>query len=849
MKTTSLKKWDSTPVSMDAIAELLTYIDPGDHDLWIRIGMSVKSAVGDSGFDAWDRWSANASNYESRAAKSSWRSFSGNGGISIGTLFREAMQNGYIHNSDSKPTPMTAAEIAQREAKRVAMVEAEVKRRQDAATNAKSIFESPANAFGAANHPYLTAKGIQAHGAMIYRGPLNIGGINCDGALMLPMMLNRKICSLQFINKDGVKRFLADGEKGGYLIGKISDGKPVCICEGFATGASIHEATGYPVLVAFDAGNLTKMALALRSKNPTVKIVICADQDESGTGQFKAIQAAQAVGGLIAMPVFPADTDKSKLTDFNDMSTLSGHAVVKVAIDTAVVSAQAVMVEGDAGVPKPIAKPSKPLGSPLPLPTLSPVMPFDYEWLPEALQPYVKDVSERMQCSPDYVAIAVLVVVGTIIGRKVGMRPRKNDDWTVIVNLWGAIVGESGTKKSAALSAALAPLKKLEADARNKFDADWANQAVSSQRAKVLLAANLATAKGMLKKDPAADVTNLLPSSIPDSDPILRRYSTSNSSYEALGELLREGENGVLVETDEIISLLKQLDASGQEVARSFYLTGADGDKSYTFDRIMRGKGLYIKAVCISIIGGIQPGVLLGYVKQAMSGGSGADGLLQRFSMMIYPDKFQASEEVDRLPDEQARDVYYRVVERLDKFTPMEIGAEIDPRGGVPYVRLDSAAQQHFTNWSRNLEHQLRNGGDHNAMVSHLSKYMKLIPSLALINHLSDGGVGPVGELALLRAIELSRYLESHARRIYSFGIRPDIDSAKTLLQRIASGKLSNPFTLRDVYRPCWAGLDTPVKAQAAINLLIEYNHLFTSDIETGGRMTVQFHFNSELKS
>ncbi len=848
MKTTSLKKFDNTEVSLETISELLTYIDSSDRERWIASGMAIKSAVGESGFDTWDSWSANASNYEARAAKSSWRSFSGNGGISIGTLFREAMQNGYIHNSDSKPTPMTAAEIAQREAKRVAMVEAEAKRRQDAATNAKSIFESPANAFGAANHPYLTAKGIQAHGAMIYRGPLNIGGINCDGALMLPMMLNRKICSLQFINKDGVKRFLPDGEKGGYLIGKISVGIPVCICEGFATGASIHEATGYPVLVAFDAGNLTKMALALRSKNPTVKIVICADQDESGTGQFKAIQAAQTVGGLIAMPVFPADTDKSKLTDFNDMSTLSGHAVVKVAIDAAVISAQAVMVEGDAGVPKPIAKPSKPMGSPQPLPTLSPVMPFDYHYLPDSLQGFVKDISERMQCPPDFAAVAALVMIATVIGRKVCIRPMAFDDWAVTPNLWAAAVGNSGVMKSPALAAALAPLNNLQSEAHRKYNADKVERDARAELYKMKQAVNLSKIKGMLKKEPDADVANLLQGSESDIELVLKRYITNNATYQSLGELLIENPNGLLVVADEIVGLLKQWDSAGQEVAKSFFLTAADGNQPYTFDRINRGKGLHIEAVCLSIVGGIQPGVLADYVKQATAGGAGSDGFMQRFGLMVYPDISSAWHAVDRLPDVNALDIIDRLVERLDKLNSADIGAEIDSRGGVPFLRFDDAAQPIFSEWRSELEHRLRSDEDHPAIVSHLSKYRKLIPSLALINHLSDGGVGPVGEMALLRAIELSRYLESHARRIYSFGIRPDIDSAKTLLQRIASGKLSNPFTLRDVYRPCWAGLDKP-KAQAAINLLIEYNHLYTGDIEAGVRTTVLYHLNCDQKS
>lgn len=849
MKSTPLKKFDDTEVSIETISELLTYIDSGDRDLWVRIGMSVKSAVGDSGFHVWDNWSANSSNYEARAAKSAWKSFSGNDGIGIGTLFHEAMKYGYVHNTDTKPTPLTEVEVAEREARRIAVAEMAVKRRQDAAASAKSIFESPTNAFGAANHDYLNTKGIQPHGVKTYRGNLVIGGMNCDGALMLPMMLNGKICSLQFINKVGEKRFLPDGEKGGYLIGKISDGMPVCICEGFATGASINEATGYPVIVAFDAGNLSKMSTALRSKNPTVKIVVCADQDESGTGQFKGIQAAQAVGGLIAMPVFPADTDKSKVTDFNDMSKLSGHAAVQAAIDAAVVPVQAVIVSGDVDVQKPMVKPSKPMGPPQPLPTMSPVLPFDYLYLPGGLHDFVKDISERMQCPPDFAAVAALVMIGTIIGRKVGMRPMKNDDWTVIPNLWGAVVGNSGVMKSPALAAALSPLHKLQAEAHLKYSTEKIERDARVEIAKVMQAVNLSKAKGLLKKDHSADVAELLQNCAEDIVLFLRRYITNNATYESLGELLIENPNGVLVVADEIVGLLKQWESGGQEVAKSFFLTAADGNQPYTFDRIMRGKDLHIEAACLSIIGGIQPGVLEEYVKQANSGGAGAEGLLQRFGLIVYPDIPPSWHEVDRPPNDKARDIVEKLVGRLDKLSSIEIGSEIDPRGGVPFQRFDAAAQPIFSGWRSELEHRLRSGEDHPAIVSHLSKYRKLIPSLALINHICDGGVGPVGEMALLRAIELGRYLETHARRIYNLGIRPDIDSGTTLLNRIASGKLNNPFTLRDVYRPCWIGLDTQAKAQAAINILIEYNHLYTSDIEAGVRTAVKYHLNCELKS
>jgi putative DNA primase/helicase len=276
----------------------------------------------------------------------------------------------------------------------------------------------------------------------------------------------------------------------------------------------------------------------------------------------------------------------------------------------------------------------------------------------------------------------------------------------------------------------------------------------------------------------------------------------------------------------------------------------------------MRGKGLHIEALCLSIIGGIQPGVLAEYVRQATGGGAGADGLLQRFGLMVYPDISPDWKEVDRYPDSEIRQAVNQLAERLDKMTTEEIGAESDQFGGVPFLRFDDAAQKLFSEWRASLEIRLRSGEEHPAIISHLSKYRKLIPSLALINHLCDAELGgevgrvslggspeivfrhsAVSELALIRATSFGEYLESHARRIYSYATRPDIDAAKTLLKRLASSKLSSPFKARDIYQKGWAGLENPSKAQAAINLLMEYHHLREDEITTGGRPTVQYHW------
>ncbi len=474
------------------------------------------------------------------------------------------------------------------------------------------------------------------------------------------------------------------------------------------------------------------------------------------------------------------------------------------------------------------------------LPELPDVMPFDYSYLPDALRGYVRDISERMQCPPDFAAVAVLVMTAAIIGRKVAIRPKRKDDWTVTPNLWGAVVGNSGVMKSPTLAEALSPIKKLQTAAFNVFNTAKAEFDANGELLKVQRAVNTSQAKIKLKEDATANVSDLLKSPQGWEPPILKRYLTNNASYEALGELLMENPNGLMVEADEIIGLLKQLDAGGQEVARSFYLTAADGDKSYTFDRIMRGKGLHIPALCLSIIGGIQPGVLAEYVRQATGGGAGADGLLQRFGLMVYPDIAPECSYVDRYPNSQAREAVNVLAERLDNLNPTETDAEV---GGVPFLRFDDPAQRLFSEWIVALDTRLRSGEEHPAIVSHLSKYRKLIPSLALINHLCDTGQGAISEKALLRAIAFSEYLESHARRIYSYATRPDIDAAKTLLKRLASGKLPDVFKARDIYQKGWAGLENPSKAQAAINLLLEYHHLCEEEITTGGRPTTHYHW------
>jgi uncharacterized protein (DUF927 family) len=181
-----------------------------------------------------------------------------------------------------------------------------------------------AEAHNCTTHPYLDSKRIKPHGAKLHNDRLALTMHDTTGA----------VHSLQFIDPQGKKRFMSNGRKKGlfYQIGAPQD--LLCVCEGFATGASIHEATDYAVAVAFDAGNLRPVAEALRTKYPNTTMLICADDDyrnESNTGLAKAREAAAAVDALVAIPQFGA-TRPDSATDFNDLHQAQGLESVKACL-------------------------------------------------------------------------------------------------------------------------------------------------------------------------------------------------------------------------------------------------------------------------------------------------------------------------------------------------------------------------------------------------------------------------------------------------------------------------------------------------------------------------------------
>jgi Protein of unknown function (DUF3987) len=482
---------------------------------------------------------------------------------------------------------------------------------------------------------------------------------------------------------------------------------------------------------------------------------------------------------------------------------------------------------------------------PKPIPDgLLPVAAFDPAFLPEAVAPWVMDISDRMQCPPDFIAIPAMVALGSVIGRKVAVRPQRRTDWYVVPNLWGCIVGRPGAMKSPAMDEALKPLHRLEAEARKANEVAAKNYEIEIETFKLRKEDGQKKVRAALKGG-AKDVSSLLATDEPE-EPKARRYVVNDATYEALGVILADNPNGTLAFRDELVSLLKNLDREEQVSARGFFLTGWNGTTGYTFDRIIRGK-THIEAACLSLLGSTQPGRLAEYMRAAISGGAGDDGMVQRFSLLVWPDQSPSWENTDRYPASEPRAAAWQAFRRLDELTADAAGAATDEFAPVSYLRLDDAAQDQFGNWRGDLERRLRSGEMFPALESHLAKYRKLVPSLALINHLADGGSGAISETAMLRALAFAEYFETHARRAYGAGSEIESSAAKAILKHIRKGDVQDGFTARAIQRHGWSNLSERDQVQAGLDLLCDLDWLRAESCiagATGGRPSITYWIN-----
>ncbi|MBL8376998.1 MAG: DUF927 domain-containing protein [Burkholderiales bacterium] len=343
------------PPSLETIRAALDAI-PADlvRDEWARVGMALKSELGEAGREWFDAWSQLGETYDAKATRDTWKSIKAGGRVRIGTLFALAKAHGWRpEKGERKPAPSVAELQAQREA-RAAREKREAEERDKAnraaATEAARLWNAASEA-GAS--PYLTRKRVQGHGVRYAAG----------GWLLVPMRdAAGELWNVQRIAPerpaDGPEKlFLRGGRKTGLLHligGDWKDAPAILVCEGYATGASLHEATGRPVAVAFDAGNLAHVARELRRLRPAAWLVICGDDDRDteaktggNPGRDKAQAAAKAARGR-ALVILPDELPEGG-SDFNDWAQAAGLDAVRVYVEAALAAAMQTRQQGEDG--------------------------------------------------------------------------------------------------------------------------------------------------------------------------------------------------------------------------------------------------------------------------------------------------------------------------------------------------------------------------------------------------------------------------------------------------------------------------------------------------------------------
>lgn len=218
--------------------------------------------------------------------------------IPAGTFgsWKTGEQHTWKATTNETATPAERAELQRKlQAAQQARAAEEVRVRAEAAARALKLWSGAKPATN--DHPYLRTKDVHAFGLRALRDQLMVPVRDADGRLH----------SLQFISPAGVKRFLTGGRIAGcyYAIGRPGDA--LLLAEGYATAATLHQATGRAVAVCFNCGNLVDVARALRAKFPNLRFVVCADNDAATPGNpglMAARQAARAIGAAVAFPSF-----------------------------------------------------------------------------------------------------------------------------------------------------------------------------------------------------------------------------------------------------------------------------------------------------------------------------------------------------------------------------------------------------------------------------------------------------------------------------------------------------------------------------------------------------------------
>ncbi|WP_098038691.1 YfjI family protein, partial [Estrella lausannensis] len=323
-------------------------------------------------------------------------------------------------------------------------------------------------------------------------------------------------------------------------------------------------------------------------------------------------------------------------------------------------------------------------------------LPSPLHTLADPIVQWAQGVSMQMQISEDYVITPFLVSVGSLIGRKRGLELRPGSRWIEFANLWGMCIGRPAMMKSPAMNAAFHFLVVLANRAKAHFEEGIKKHQKEYDTWQIRKKIREEDYKRELKeaiKNHSDQAKIQFHEEEPPKEPKRKRYKTQDATIEKLSELLIENPEGLLLYRDELAGWLNSFEKHGHENDREFYLESWSGKGDYDVDRIGRGS-LSVPALCLSIFGSIQPGPLSKHIRDTVRGGSGDNGLIQRFQAMVSPEPKTSWELVEGISISELEEPVQKIFDHLDRL-------EFDQDGNPVILSFTSEAQAQFDQWQR----------------------------------------------------------------------------------------------------------------------------------------------------
>ena len=606
-------------------------------------------------------------------------------------------------------------------------------------------------------HPYLARKGVAAQGLRLYKG-----------ALVVPVRdLASTLHGLQFISPGGVKRFLKGGRVRGLcawlgdLPSPSGDEQPtLLIAEGMATAASLREASGHTVVIAFHAGNLGAVAAAVRARYYGARIVVCADDDHltpGNPGRTHAIETARTVGGTVAVPDFGGDRP-ADATDFNDLARLRGLPAVLTAIEAAAKPPQPFAGDRDSNA----AQSAWPDPEPLTAPIES--RPYPVDVLPPLLRDAVIEAQAFVQSPAALVACSALSALSIAVQGIVNVR--RDPQLAGPVSLYLLSVAESGERKTTCdriFGAALRDWERDRALACATELAEYETAAASYDAKKAGLLESIKR-KRRYAQDTAEDDRALVDLKATAPTPVsVPRLLYADATPEALAHALATGWPSAAVLSAEAGAVFGAHGMGYETILRNLALLNVlwDGGEISVDRRSKPSFRLRDRRLTFGVM--IQPEALRGFIERAGALPRGS-GFIARF-LIAWPASTQGHRPYRRAPQAMpAVDVFNaRVRALLD--TPLTT----DAQGGLAPTLLDLSPAAHAA-WVQahdHVERQLGGAGHYASIRDVAAKAAENIARLAALLHVLDHG--PAGEIDESSVESASRIIDWHlheARRL-----------------------------------------------------------------------------------